>query len=365
MIAGFICPFCHTPLYPVTFGYHECKRCDLHFDANLRIANFGDKAPEYLSESLKFIDEFLNSNALFAMGPVKLFEQGFMASDVLYYTEDTNMHRLTRRSEVMDNHLLAGNGIFAKNLLRNVVFQFDAKSEVSPLTQVHKDAKSWLFYYIVLMSVPCSFKVPLGLHAYLQPTVEGMCNILLHMPHKSIGALTDEQVLYTAIFAQPQLNIEWAPERLDECVKSYIKALTDFTPNTRYMPYSFEECVTDFPDAFMVRGEARKLYNMYLGGNVGTAANGGLSSFDILNKCYLPLKGPGPKMTSKQLQAYVEAFGILESLFTKYASATTPSGLKLKSVHLEPTDPQDTADDIVMSFWSRVNLKLGGGGFLP
>lgn len=355
-----LCPFCKTPLFPVVpDSLYVCAEHGFHVNYETREGYFGDKAPEHFHQSFAFLKIFFDERPLVAMNPNKLFTEGFKAVDTVYLGGGTicNSHKINS-SCVKDYHLIAGNGQVSHKLLRNIVVLNDLKCEISPLALTYEKPEQYLFNLSMYASCDCSMKVSIGLGAYLMPTLEAMSCILTGLHRHNMPKLTDESVLYSNIFMQPQLNIKWNVSELKDRVRSFVYFLTAGLPDSSQMPFSYEKYCLDFPDGMFKKGDIERLYTAALKGNASTAVNEGKASFDIMQFTHYTAKGYGSRMSSIDLNNYMNLHGTLEELFVKYAAPYTPMGLEEKKKCLRWDTPQTTPNDIVLSYWKVVNEKL-------
>lgn len=359
-----ICPFCKMPLFPEPYsGRFGCTKHDYHVDYINRKAWFGNKASTEFKESQEFLHDFFTNKPLFAISPVKLFKEGFSKSTVKYYGNDTvSLDNFVSAKDIRYGYLIAGNGLVAHHLLRHVCVMYEQHCEVSPLNPVYTDVESYLFLLHMSDSSDCTYKITNTLYAYLLPTLESMCSVICEMPFHNIVPLNDEMVLYSAIFMRPQDNIKWDVDNLRRNIRNFIIALTDFTPTVEQLPFKLEEHFVNFPEALVTAEtkaeKGKSLYIKTLLGNYSTAPNEGMSGFDIMEKNYHTVKGPGNKMTSNALTAFVSSHNSLAELFDKYAKLVTPMGIDKKRMYLKHSDDQSSPNVIVLSFWRAVNEIL-------
>lgn len=355
-----LCPFCKAPLFPaVPNSLYVCAEHGFHVNYDTCQAYFGEQAPEYCKQSFAFLKVFFDERPLIAMNPNALFTENFKAVDTVYMDGGhiCSKHKLQSK-HVVDYHLIAGNGHVAYSLLRSIVVLHDLKCEVSPLALTYETPEQYLFNLSALASCDCSYKVTAGLGAYLMPTLESMASALVGLPRHKMPKLTNESVLYSAIFMQPQLNIKWHPEELKSRVRAFVQFLTEGLPSSADFPFDLKKFCVDFPKRMYETGDAEKLYELALKGNPSTAPNAGQASFDILQYSHYIAKGCGDRMTSTDLSNYNNLHTTLAALFGKYALPYTPCGVHTKRTCLKWNDPQSTPNDIVLSYWKVVNERL-------
>lgn len=356
------CPFCGIPLFPLSKTDTSCGSCGLHINYERKEAYFSTNASTSSLESQKFLNWYFKEGPMYCVSPVKLFDDKFRFSAVHYFGPNAKQeNKLVTVTDIKDGHLIAGHGLVAHKLLYSMSLFYELGYEHNPLQFTYKNHKEYLYNLVGLANMPCRKTVTADLYAYLMPTLEAMSSVVCHMPFHPMQKLTNEQVLYSAIFMQPQVQIKWDPKNLMDCVKQFLFAITDLTLSSKEMkPYDFKEYFCDFPESIYDREDARNLYNMVLKGNIATAPNECQSAFDVLENAYVKVKGPGNRMTCGQLKDFTSLYQLNAELFKKYAEPLTPMGLEPKIKCMCDINNHQP-DFVVTEFWRRVNTELEKG----
>lgn len=357
----FVCPFCGAALFPADVHKLYCGHCHSSWDMAAHRFVPTDRTPSGILETRKFIDTCLKCKPLLAMGTYPMFHQDFVADDVRYL--DSHGLPALKKDQVGGHVLLYGNGVFHYDLFRITCIVKENGWTRSPFELVVENADTYIFNLLGFKNMISTYKVTPALLAYCAPTVETLSAMCTNLPMLGAYSPTDEQLVYTATFLQPQKSIIWDPDDdalMNHC-KQFLFLLTSHVPSAREMPFVLSENMTDFPDAVMEREEiAKSIYDAVLSSNVATAPNRGRCAYDILENTYATIKGPGPIMLSRDITAILDTRAIFTKLFEKYAEPVTSMGLGKKRLFL----PDDTPDEeVVFEFWERVNAVLRQEGF--
>lgn len=381
MLKEVYCPYCGKKMGP--FGSSRtivtCREHGIMFVRSDKVykAELMDNAPEFMKESKEFFTIFKELKPTFVLSPTLPHEEGFTVKDCVY-VDCPKVHdwmicksipQLLLKSDIVDKHLIAGQGYLATDIRETFYAGIYLHTQDNPLRSiVTEDYESYLARTITLYNVRKQDKSSSTddlLNLYGQPTLEGMVNSILHcFSNESISHLTDEQLLYSHIFAMPEINIGWGKTETEvkKAIYSYICACLsdidavsiDDNVDTDYMNniYTTEQSLSSFKDAFY-------------SAQISTAVNnidGKKISFDVLenkfNHDYAGYYDP-QTLNVNSAQILFRTYQVLGELFKKYAGEQFKYGLQAKHQYLSSKGIAIcTYEEVVLDFWKLIKKRM-------
>lgn len=365
-----LCPFCGNIMSFNTNSF-RCNSCDFTANVKLHIGEFGKDAPKHLIESYQFLEEFAKRDPLMALSTVDLFDKKFIASNVIYIKDATDILTKVKDSRISDDflkgcHVIAGRRVLASNIVKTMIMAVTDSCRDNPLIfEEPPTAKlqlylTWAAHNYNVNITPEVYKT---VTAYFRPTLEGKINTLGLIPDIiDEPVVTNNEAIYSFVLTEPDVVIGYAPGQnsMRNCIVDYIKAcLNDLdeldiaAPNGAYPEtlLSNEEHFDRFMHALLCSTPSTAINN--------TCNDTVFASFDILEHTYFvsPFSEDNAKTISDEdLLSLEKTFDILSHcLYNAYPNiALYDREYKKKYLDKHSYYVPIDADTIVVEFWKCV-----------
>lgn len=371
------CPICSKKM--INFGSSDnmviCKEHGILYaqQGESFVAELLTAAPDYMFETKKFFEEFKGLQSTFVLSPCFPHHKGFKADDCVHIVPAVvgdnprcrTIDQLYLKRDIYDKHLIAGQGYLATDIRETFYAGVYLKLQDNPLRKIISETyEQYLARTVMLYNVRIQDQTTIVsdlLNLYAQPTLEGMLQNILHcFQIKNPGPLTNEQLLYSHIFAMPNINIGWGPSvaGVKNAIYSYISScmsdvdtvsILDNKDDDRLQRILNGKSFDEFKDAFY-------------SAQISTAVNnreGKHISFDILNSKfnheYSGHYNP-ETVNSLDLHLLYKTYVVLGEIFKKYASEQFRYGIAAKTEYLSRRCRKSyhTYEEVVLEFWKAV-----------
>lgn len=365
-----LCPFCGNIMYFNTNSF-RCNTCDFTANVKLHQGEFGKNTPKHLVESYKFLEEFAKRDPLMALSTIDLFDKKFVASDVIYIKDVTDILSKVNDIQVSDDfladcHIIAGRRVLANNIVKTMIMAVNDTCRDNPLIyEESPTAKlqlylTWAAHNYNININPVVYKT---ITAYFRPTLEGKIHALALIPDViDEPVVTNNEAIYSFVLTEPDVVIGYASGQnsLRDCIINYIKAcLNDLDDLDIAAPDGF------YPEVLLSNEERfNQFMHALLCSTPSTAINNTcndtvFASFDILEHAYFvsPFSEDNAKTISDEDVTFLEkTFDILSHCLCNAYPNITLYDREYKEKYLRKHSyyvPID-ADTVVVEFWKCI-----------
>lgn len=379
----FKCPFCGADLITMNnLGTGGCLRCGFVFDAVAKSGSITDRAPDYLLESMLFLNTFYEADSRFVLSPVELFRPGFKASECMFFGNkskievglDMDKKNKSRVKDVSKMHIIAGKRMLSDTMLPYFQNALHHSAENNPLVTTEPiTAERHLYLLTLLATVTTEYK-PNVLHVcntYFSTSLEETIQRCWHKFYGVIGdAVTKERAMYAFVMCEPEVNISWGKGALglEDSIKKYALACMNGIENIDIANIPANRR-NDLNLRLLSDKVVEEVKMSYLKGMPSTAINAvsGNYAFDILNHCIEdnPFEGCKADINGTIYLEVNATYNLLYRLWDKYATVSKQLGIDAKEKYMyEETGSQDFKlldnDEFLVRFWQTMYDDLRG-----
>lgn len=367
-MAGFHkCPICKGQLWTNTAGVSFCNKCSLIIDTKNRKVMTGTHTPDYILQSMSFIERLRKEKPKLCLSPYKLWDTNFKLDDVIFYS--LNKPKSFRNK--LNLHLIAADGVLADELYEFFIHGLCNHVDYYPVTTVRKmTANQYLFLKTVLQNVDkdyIDYTTILATKLFFQPTLEGIINSLFEFSFTSVASLEDldnELLLYSWLMVQPHTLISWSGDSKQLLHNIYRYADLVVQNIGEYDEYEKDWVHDNVPDNFKQSPLCSELQDLYLQSMPSTAVNcqgKERSNFDILDNQFLTRVSDTDLHVSTDFTTVISVLSNFKYLYDIIVAKRCNYGIDWKRrVLLNNKISCDNLSDneIVFQFWKLVQNKL-------
>lgn len=366
-MSEFKCPFCKGVMGSVGDKMF-CMNDGIELNLTSRSAKLHDNAPKYIQESQSFVHEVLKAKPIFALANAPLYSVDFTIAGSCMIGGAANGCKIKSvRSHTVGSvmrkykHLLYAKDQLADCIIDKLRYGLEFNSMKNPLDIACPSASQHLYYKILVSSINNEYmnqSMYTTVHAYFQPTLEGMFNEL----HKIfIGAdypsLTEEKALYSYAVMEPHKNITWDASEYQlrnnifDFIKKCIKDVAEVNSEEKIESTLQKKIVSEYT-ALYTKCTPHLAVNNQSGGERCT--------FNIMRNT-AAIEVPN---NLEFVQSQVISMSLLASMWDIYASKDQAhygiEGKRAVLKRLNVSDELGTSNEIVKRFWIEVNKMLEG-----